>query len=246
MTDQPFTCTNCHNTLTIDTHLQNHQIKCNNCGASVSLFPVFKSKAPQTPVNIRAAFLGILTITAAAGAIGACMLMGKWNFWATFFLIGGIIYLIERLFLGKYYLINFENFKEHDISHVYIQSEGEKFNEVVNSSLAELPEKYRNYLKEINIVVEELPNNSIVEKLKLHSNRQLAGLYQGIPLTKRSVWHGNRMPDKITLFKKNITSYCFTETDLKREIKRVVRHELGHFFGLNEEELRKIEERYRQ
>ncbi len=245
MTDQPFSCPNCHNTLTIDTYPQNNQIVCNNCAATVSLFPTFKSKHPQTPVNVRAAFLGILTITALIGAIGACMLMGKWNFWATFFLIGGIIYLIERLFLSKYYLIKLENFVEHDISHIYIQSKGEQFNELINNSLSELPEKFRNQLKDINIVVEDLPDNSIIQKLGLRSNRQLAGLYQGIPLTKRSVWHGNRMPDKITLFKKNIESYCLTETALKTEIKRVVRHELGHFFGLNEEELRRIEKRDR-
>lgn len=241
MTDSSFTCTNCRTELIVDENQVDSEIKCHNCGIDSLIVPIFKTKVPEIPVDVRAAFIGILAIVALIGGLGACMLMGRWNFWVTFALIAGMIFLIERIFLNRYHLTKIEEFIEQEIRHVYIQSYGERFNELVNEAIAELPDKFKIYLKEINIVVEDVPGDDVVTKLRLASNRSLAGLYQGVPLTKRSVWHGSRMADKITIYKKNVESYCATDAALKREIKRVVRHELGHFFGFDEEQLRRIE-----
>lgn len=243
MTEHPFTCPNCLSTLIINDYSSEYETDCNSCGAKVSIVPTFKPKSPEMTPGTRIAFTGILVVSALIGALGACMLMGRWSFWATFALIGSMIYLTSKLFLNRYHLTKIDDFSEREMSHVYIATAGDKFNDLVNLALKELPSKFKNRLKEINIVVEDLPDNSVVEKLKLGSNRSLAGLYQGIPLTQRSVWHGNRMPDKITIYKKNIENYCFTEVTLKKEIQRVVRHELGHFFGFNEYELREFEGR---
>ncbi|MGR3316935.1 MAG: metallopeptidase family protein [Candidatus Anammoxibacter sp.] len=243
MSNKYFTCPNCHKELIVDNEPIDDFTDCYNCGAKVSIIPTFRRNAPEISVNARLAFAGIIVIVTFVGAIGACMLMAGWNFWVTSALIGGMLYLIEMIFLGKYTLTKIEDDIDQEMMGVYVSHDGEVFNELVNKAIDELPDKFKNKLKGINIVVEDVPGNDTVKKLGIRSNRSLAGLYQGIPLTHRSVWHGNRLPDKITIFKKNIESYCKSDATLKREIKRVVRHELGHFFGLNEDELRKIEGR---
>ena len=208
-----------------------------------SFVPTFIKNVQKTSIDTRLAFAGIIVVVTFVGALGACMLTAGWNFWATSAFIGGMLYLIGNLFLGKYSLAKIDDDFGQVITGVYISHNGERFNELVNQSIDELPGKFKNKLKDINIVVEDVPGNDTIKKLGIRSNSLLAGLYQGIPLTHRSVWQGNRLPDKITIFKKNIESYCKTDAVLKREIKRVVRHELGHFFGLNEEDLRILEGR---
>jgi predicted Zn-dependent protease with MMP-like domain len=64
------------------------------------------------------------------------------------------------------------------------------------------------------------------------------GLYRGIPLKKRGVWYNAALPDKITLYKNTIEEMCRNETEIKRRIKDVLYHEIGHHFGLTEEQLR--------
>lgn len=237
------TCPNCSNETIIDTEIDNHYIDCNNCGAKISLIPTFKKKIPEVSIEARLPFIGIIIVTALIGALGACMLMSGWNFWTTFALIGGMIYLIERIFLSKYYLLKIEEDRFQEIPGLYVDTNGERFNDLVNQAISELPNKFKTNLKDVNIVIEDLPGDDTIKTLRLTSNRSLAGLYHGIPLTHRSVWHGSRIPDRITIFKKNIERYCTSEESLKNEVKRVVRHELGHFFGLSEIQLRKIEGR---
>ncbi len=241
MSDQSFICPNCRADLMFEGGSFDEPLNCGSCEAKVLFVPTLKRLVPEISMNARTAFIGILAVTAIIGAMGACMLMGGWNFWATLAIIGGMVYLMEKLFLNKYYLIKMEEYSDGDGADMYVAANGQEFNELVNEAVAELPKRFKNELKDITIVVEDVPGNAIVEKMKLPSNRSLAGLYQGIPLTHRSVWHGNRLPDKITVYRKNIEGYCRTEAQLKREIKRVVRHELGHFFGLNEDDLREIE-----
>ena len=243
MPNQSFTCPNCRNDLSVGYEALDFPIGCGNCGAKVSVIPTHKKSMPEISANVRAAFIGILVVTAIIGALGGAMLRAGWNFWAAFALTGGIIYLLEKLFLSKYYLSKIDELEEGEVPEISGCPDDEKFNSLVKSALTELPGKFKDKLKDVNIVIEDFPNDAIIDKLHLKSKRVLAGLYQGIPLTQRSVWHSNRLPDKITIFKKNIESYCSSESTLKNEIKRVVRHELGHFFGLDERELREIEAR---
>ena len=236
-------CPNCFNDTMMGKDMDTPYIDCNNCGATISFIPTFKKKIPKVANDARLAFIGIIIVAVLIGALGACMLMSGWSFWTTFALIGGMIYLIEMIFLNKYYLLKIEEDSLQEIPGSYVDTNGERFNDLVNQAISELPNKFKTKLKDVNIAIEDLPGDDIVERLKLTSNRSLAGLYHGIPLTHRSVWHGNRIPDRITIFKKNIERYCATEELLKDEVKRVVRHELGHFFGLSEIELKKIEGR---
>lgn len=105
----------------------------------------------------------------------------------------------------------------------------EGFETVVRDSLKTLPAFIRDKLKNIDIVIEDQP---IVHK-------SLLGLYQGIPLKKRGFWYGNVMPDRIVLFKNNIERISRNQEEMVELIHRVVIHEIGHYFGFDEEGLRK-------
>ena len=236
------TCPNCLNEL-ISEKTGDSETKCNKCDAKISLVPTYLNSPPETDSNAKSAFSGIIIVIAIIGAIGACMLKSGWNVWVTIALTGAIIYLTKKLFLNKYTITRIENETILEIANISASKGSKQFNDLVNLAIGELPVKFKNKLKEINIVIEDMPDEDTSRNLNLKSRRNLAGLFHGIPLTHKSVWHGSRLPDKITIFKENIGRYCSSDVQLKREVKRVVWHELGHFFGLNEEELRKIEKR---
>lgn len=107
----------------------------------------------------------------------------------------------------------------------------DEFEQVVRDAVKKLPRFLRDKMENIDIVVEDSP---ILQK-------SLLGLYQGVPLKKRSHWYGSVLPDKITLFKDNIERVSRGEQDMKEWIRKVVIHEIGHHFGFGEEELRALE-----
>jgi predicted Zn-dependent protease with MMP-like domain len=106
----------------------------------------------------------------------------------------------------------------------------EAFRKIVEDAVVELPETIRAKLDNVDIVIEDGPVD----------RRGLLGLYQGVPLKKRGVWYGNVLPDKITLFKMNIERVSRDHSDMKEWVRRVLIHEIGHYFGFDEQELRKL------
>jgi predicted Zn-dependent protease with MMP-like domain len=116
----------------------------------------------------------------------------------------------------------------------------EEFERIVAQAFEHLPEKFKSAVDNVGVVVEDYPDEELVSKMNLISNRHLLGLYQGIPLTRRGTWYGMTpvVPDKITLYQKNIEAACSTETNLVRKIQEVLIHEIGHYFGMSEEEIR--------
>ncbi|MEO0184826.1 MAG: metallopeptidase family protein [candidate division WOR-3 bacterium] len=106
----------------------------------------------------------------------------------------------------------------------------EEFETIVKESLKKLPKILRDKLENVEIVIEDTP---IPQK-------SLLGLYQGVPLRKRGFWYGNVLPDKITLFKVNIEQLTANEEETKNLIYEVLLHEIGHYFGFDEQELKRI------
>ncbi|MEO0206232.1 MAG: metallopeptidase family protein [candidate division WOR-3 bacterium] len=106
----------------------------------------------------------------------------------------------------------------------------EEFETIVKESLKKLPKILRDKLENVEIVIEDTP---IPQK-------SLLGLYQGVPLRKRGFWYGNVLPDKITLFKVNIEQLTANEEETKNLIYEVLLHEIGHYFGFDDEELKGI------
>lgn len=117
-----------------------------------------------------------------------------------------------------------------------------EFEEIVISALKRLPKFIRKRIKNVAVVIEDQANSTLLRELGLQSPSELLGLYQGVPLDRRGFYYGNVLPDKITLFQRPIESCCNTREEIEEKIREVVIHEVGHYFGLDEERLREIEE----
>ena len=118
------------------------------------------------------------------------------------------------------------------------------FLRLVDDALASIPDRFREALVNIAIVVEDEPTDAQLAAVEIEPPDTLLGLYEGIPLTERQWSHGNTLPDKITLFQRVIEDESEDEDDLVVAIGETLIHEIGHYFGLSEEEIEEIEERY--
>ena len=110
-----------------------------------------------------------------------------------------------------------------------------KLEELVAEAIDGLPEDFRQKLENIAIVVEDEPPRDIQSKYK---GQLLLGLYTGVPLPKRSVWSNYPLPDFIAIYQRNIERICRTEQEIVRQVRETVMHEIGHYFGMDEEDLR--------
>jgi predicted Zn-dependent protease with MMP-like domain len=120
----------------------------------------------------------------------------------------------------------------------------EAFQRYVDEALATIPPKFREALQNIAIVVEDVPTPDLLADVGIEPPDTLLGLYQGTPLTERPWAHGNALPDKITIFQLPIEEASEDEDDLVVAIGETLIHEIGHYFGLSEEEIEAIEEQY--
>ena len=122
--------------------------------------------------------------------------------------------------------------------------ERNRFEELVARAVEDLPEEFQERLENIDVVVEDLPSRRQLRQAGLGRNMTLLGLYEGVPLTQRHAWYGMVPPDKITIFQKTIEAECGNDDDrIKREVQRVVRHEIAHHFGIGDARLNEIENR---
>ncbi len=113
----------------------------------------------------------------------------------------------------------------------------DEFVEAVQRSLEDIPDALAGYVHNVVVEVEPLPDKATCRKAGVHSRTELLGLYRGIPLTERSIEHSDHLPDRITLFQQNIERRCRNDEELIHEIRRTVFHEVGHHFGLDEDDL---------
>jgi predicted Zn-dependent protease with MMP-like domain len=120
----------------------------------------------------------------------------------------------------------------------------DEFRALVDRALEDIPKDFRDALTNIAIVIEDEPSDAALADVGLEPPDTLLGLYQGTPLTERQWAHGNTLPDKITLFQGPIEDSSEDEDDLVVAIGETLIHEIGHYFGLSEEEIERIEEEY--
>ena len=118
----------------------------------------------------------------------------------------------------------------------------EEFEEIVISALKALPRVFKKKMENIDVVVEQQASPSLLSEMGIGSPSELLGVYQGIPLDRRGFYYGNVLPDKITLFQIPIQSLCRTNEEIENKIRDVVIHEVGHYFGLDEDRLRELED----
>lgn len=117
----------------------------------------------------------------------------------------------------------------------------ERFQELIDQALGELPKEHIDYLKNVAILYEEEPTPEQRVKLQLRHDQTLFGLYEGVPLPERQ-GETRIFPDKITIFKNPICYAVSTEAELKEQIKHTLWHEIGHYFGLDHDRIHEIEE----
>jgi predicted Zn-dependent protease with MMP-like domain len=115
-----------------------------------------------------------------------------------------------------------------------------EFAAVVEQVLQRLPEQFRGAVDETPIEILDRPSSKLLRRLDLEDDELLMGLYTGVPLTERSVEHSGRMPDKILLFQEDIELVSDSEEQLKDEIRITLLHEIGHYFGMDEDDLEKL------
>ena len=123
---------------------------------------------------------------------------------------------------------------------------GDRFERLVQEALTRIPRRFRSAIKNVAVVVESEPSPDLLEEMEIEPPDTLLGLYQGIPLTQRTWDFGNALPDRIVIFKGPIERDCKgqSEDEVVTAIVETVIHEFGHYFGLSEEEIEDIEERY--
>lgn len=121
----------------------------------------------------------------------------------------------------------------------------ERFQELVAEAIDSIPPRFAREIKNVAIVIEDWPPPDVLEELEMGPDDLLLGLYQGTPLPERQAAHGNTLPDVITLYQGCIEEECGDDEDeIVVAIGETLIHELGHYFGLSEDEIMEIEERY--
>jgi len=120
----------------------------------------------------------------------------------------------------------------------------DEFRALVDEALLLIPQNFREAMQNIAIVVEDEPSARALAEVDLVPPDTLLGLYEGTPLTERQWAHGNALPDKITLFQGPIEDASEDREDTIVAIAETLIHEVGHYFGLSEEEIEDIEENY--
>src|SRR5438132_11450456 len=119
-----------------------------------------------------------------------------------------------------------------------------RFERLVAEALETIPRRFRDAMANIAIIIEDEPSDDLLEEMEIERPDTLLGLYQGIPLTERRWDYGNTLPDRILLFQGPLERESEDEDDLVVAIGETLIHEVGHYFGLSEEEIEEIEEKY--
>ena len=121
----------------------------------------------------------------------------------------------------------------------------ELFRELVEEAIDTIPRKFARQIRNLAIVIEDAPSEELMDEMDLDDPTDLLGLYQGTPLTERGPGYGNALPDRITIFQRAIEEECDDDEDeIVVAIGETLIHEIGHYFGMSEEQIMDIEERY--
>ena len=114
--------------------------------------------------------------------------------------------------------------------------ERERFVKLVEQVLDALPERFRERIHNLAVLVEDRPSDNIARS----RDGLVLGIYQGVPATQKSVFDMSYGPDRIVLYQKNIEAVCDSEAEIRHEVRQTVLHELGHYFGMDEEQLKDV------
>src|SRR5215469_3632441 len=117
-----------------------------------------------------------------------------------------------------------------------------EFEDLVESALKKLPRPFRDKLHNIAVVVEDWADDETLEDMGIEPPDTLYGLYRGIDITRRDTSYGNVLPDTIHIYQGPIEEDCADEEEMAELVRDVVIHEVGHYFGLDDETMEGIEQ----
>jgi len=120
----------------------------------------------------------------------------------------------------------------------------EAFEKLVAEAVTLIPARFRAEMRNLALVVEDEPDADLLDEMGIEPPDSLYGLYQGTPLTERHWSGGNDLPDRITIYQRPIEEDAEDDEDARDMIAETLIHEVGHYFGLSEEEIEEIEEKY--
>jgi len=121
-----------------------------------------------------------------------------------------------------------------------MQNRPDQFEELVAEAIEALPDIFFDKLENVAIVVEEWPDFQALRSVGVQRRTDLLGLYHGIPHTGRTSSYNLVMPDKISIYRQPILMRCRTDEDVRNTVGRVVRHEIAHHFGIDDDRLLEI------
>lgn len=114
------------------------------------------------------------------------------------------------------------------------------FRKILQQALDDLPPMFRRALDNVAVVVEEWPPDWLLDDLGIPPDETLYGFYHGIPLPERSTALSGNLPDKISIYRGPLEEDFPDPGELRREIRITLLHEIGHYFGMDEEELERL------
>ncbi len=120
-----------------------------------------------------------------------------------------------------------------------------EFRRLVAEALDSLPEEFLARMENIAVTVEDVPHEQRERERKPaprpeRPRRLLLGVFVGVPTTQRSVFAIPGGPARIVLYQKNIEAVCHSDAEIRRQVRLTVIHEVGHYFGMSEEQLRHV------
>ena len=121
------------------------------------------------------------------------------------------------------------------------------FRELVEEAIDSIPERFAQHIRNVGFIVEDEPSDELLREMDIEDGGSLMGLYHGTPLTERRWDHGNQLPDRILLFQGPIEDVADgSDDEVFAQIGETLIHELGHYFGLTEEEIDVVEDIWRR
>lgn len=120
----------------------------------------------------------------------------------------------------------------------------ERFQELVAEAIDNIPRRFRAEMKNVAVIVEDEPPAHILEEMEIEPPDSLFGLYQGTPLPERTSGYGNALPDRISIYQGPIEDACEDDDEIRDCVAETVIHEFGHYFGMDEDQIEEIEEKY--
>ena len=117
--------------------------------------------------------------------------------------------------------------------------ERKEFAKIMQEVLDSLPEEFRDRIRNVAVLLEDFPSVQLSTQSG-QPKKLLLGLFHGVPMTEKSVFALPTGPDYVVLYRKNIEAVCSTEAEIREQIQRTVIHEFGHYFGMDEEQLKDV------